>query len=477
MIQRQTLLNCVDRNDTGGTGNVSVPMVPTNDSILCTEVCFSTGALRHRVTKIALTALFLFAGLALAQETKPEPPGRTLPTTAEMYKEVRSVVDPILDQPVQTDSRAYYVGEMGIVPLHAAFHHPDDDWQKRFAAHFQRLMQSKSVVSAFSDLNRTQYLYFASQFLVVAHETGHSDLIPPGLADYVFSEVRAIWLDKPAFVYDHPSMHGMKESINYKLNLRNPAKSYYRGILDWDLFTFAIAADLRTYGGTPEQQKAWRPILDDILSAAERVYRNEVKWTPSGGWVLQPGMWKDHPDFQYAGNPRKERGVRPAPISDISWDTSHFLRGPIWITSMVKAYTGGPLHDYYEKLRSGLATQFFAKVLVPPSSDFPCYRLTNYMDGRNGLFRWGYGSLGQDNGYGPYEASGSLLLGTWRFLETDESRKLYHTLFETFPWQKECVELYLGPTEKGRVRTASELDPNSASLRLYHVMVFLAAGI
>jgi hypothetical protein len=302
-------------------------------------------------------------------------------------------------------------------------------------------------------------------------------MVPPGLPDYVFSEVRAIWMDKPAWVYDHPSLHGLKESINYKLSLRNPAKSYYRAILDWDLFTFAIAADLRTFGGTPEQQRSWRPVLDEVLSAAERVYRDEVKWTPSGGWVLQPGVFRDHPDYQYAGNPRKQHGVRLAPISDIGWDTSHFMRGPLWITSMVQAYPSGPQHDFYEKLREGLATQFFTKVLVPPAPDFPCYRLTNYIDGNNGLFRWGYGSLGPDNGYGPYEASGSMLFGTWRFLETEQAKELYRNLSTSFPWSKQCTELYLGPTEKGRPRTASELDPNSSALRLLHVMVYLAAGL
>ncbi|MGO9648138.1 MAG: hypothetical protein ACLPOO_08785 [Terriglobales bacterium] len=426
----------------------------------------------------SLLCLAAFARVSAAQ--KPSAPivsPTAVPTEAEMYKEVRSVVDPLLDEPVPTDSRAYNVGEMAIIPLHAAFHHPDDDWQKHFAAHFQRLMQSTSVVSGFNDLSRTQYLYFASQFLVVAHDSGHANLIPPGLPDYVFSEVRAIWLDKPAWVYAHAPLHGMKESINYKLSLRNPAKSYYRGILDWDLFTFAIAADLRTYGGTPEQQKAWKPVLDDILAVAERVYRDEVQWTPSGGWILQAGMWRDHPDFQYSGNLHKGHGLQPAPVADISWDTSHFLRGPLWITSMVQAYSGGPQHDYYEKLRRGLATQFFTKVLVPPSPDSPCYRLTNYIDGRNGLFRWGYGSLGADNGYGPYEASGTLLLGTWRFVETEESKELYHKLFVTFPWPSQCVELYLGPTEKGRPHTPSELDPHSSAMRLYHVMVYLAADL
>jgi hypothetical protein len=395
-----------------------------------------------------------------------------------MAQLVRRVADPIVDDSVGTNSRAYYVGEMGIVPLYAAFRRDDPDWQRHFAAHFQRLLQSTSVIAGFNELSRQQYLYFASQFLVVAKDTGHSDLIPPGLPDYLYSELRATWLDRPASAYAHPPFHGRRESTLYKLSLRAPAKSYYRAIMDWDFFLFAIAADLRHYGGTPTQRRAWKSTLDDVLAMAERVCRKEIKPTPSGGWLLQPGVWRDHPDYQYAGHAQAVPGMRPAPAPGGAWDSSHFLRVPLWLTSLGNAYPpGSPQREFYGNLRRGLATQFFTKVLVPPSADCPCYRLNTFMDGSNGVYRWGYGSFGPDNGYGPYQVSGSMMIGTWSFLGTERSKALYRDLSESYPWPRQCIELYLGPSSAGHPYTESQLDANSSAMRLFHVLVYLASQL
>jgi hypothetical protein len=395
-----------------------------------------------------------------------------------MARLVRSVTDPLLDDSVGTNARAYHVGSMAIVPLYAAFRGDDPDWQHHFAAHFERLLQSTSVIAGFNELSRLQYLYFASQFLVVAKDTGHSDLIPAGLPDYLYSELRSTWLDRPASVYAHPPFDGRRESLVYKLRLRSPEKSYYRAIMDWDFFLFAIAADLRHYGGTPAQRRAWKATLEDVLQIAETVCRQEIKPTSSGGWLLQPGVWRDHPDYQYTGYTQAVTGMLPAPSPGGSWDSSHFLRAPLWITSLMNAYPrGSPRHEFYANLRLGLARQFFAKVMVPPSADCPCYRLNNFMDGSNGLYRWGYGSFGPDNGYGPYQVSGSMMIGSWSFLGSERSKTLYLDLAKAYPWPKPCIELYLGPNPGGHPYTESQLDVDSSAMRLFRVLVYLASQL
>jgi hypothetical protein len=424
----------------------------------------------------AWSCLVLLASPAAAQGATPSPAPAA--RDSSMTRLVRSVVDPILDDTVGTSARAYHVGEVAIVPLYAAFRRDDPDWHQHFAAHFRRLLRSTSVIDGFDELSRLQYLYFASQFLVVAKDSGHSALVQEGLPDSLFAELRSTWLDRPAVQYGHAPFHGRRESLLYRLNLQNPTKSYYRAIMDSDFFLFAIAADLQHYGGTPAQRQAWQATLGDVLSMAERVCRQEIQPTPAGGWLLQPGVWRDHPDYQYAGNAQAVSGMRPAAAPNAAWDSSHFLRAPLWIHSLMNAYPDStPQHEFYSTLRRGLATQFFAEVLVPPSADRPCYRLNNFMDGSNGVYRWGYGSFGPNHGYGPYQVSGSMMIGTWAFLGTDRSRQLYRDLSDSYPWPKQCIELYLGPSAGGRPYTDVQLDANSSTMRLFHVLVYLASQL
>lgn len=422
-----------------------------------------------------LFCLVALATLAVAQTSHSAPPS-SAKTPDVAHQLWTAVVDPALQGPLQSSSQAYYAGELLMVPLHAAFHLNDVEWERKFSEHFQRVVKSPDLTDV--TLSRLQYLYLASRFLALAKSFDRQELVPAGLPDFVYGEVRAIWYERSAAQYAHPPFSGMRSRVLFKLNSRNLGKSYYRAILDDELFEFAIAADLRAYGGTSDQQGAWKSTLDDILSTANAVYKREITRTPSGGWLLQPGAWADHPDFQYAGNPRPQHGLRPAPVSDIAWDSSHSFRLPLWISSMIGGFPSESKdRDYYMDLREGLAKQFFAKILVPPSQDFPCYRMNNFMDGRNGVYRWGYGSLGADNGYGPYQVSGSLLFGWWAFLRSSQSTDLYRNLASQFPWPKQCIELYLGPNTGGRPYTDKDLDSNSSAMRVDHLLVILASQL
>ena len=415
-----------------------------------------------------------FVRVAAAQRagTSSVAPGKSQDEVHQLWA---STVEPMLQRPVQSPAQAYQDAEMLMVPMHAAFHRNDLAWERSFSDHFQRMLRNSSQLPDQS-LSRLFYLYLASQFVVVARRSGHVELIPEGLPEFLFGEVEAGWLKRPATQYEHPTFVGMRDRVIWKLNNHKVAKSYYRAFLDDELFLFAIAADLR-YGAT-QKQSSWRLSLDDIISVADKVYTQESTRTPSGGWLLQPGVWTDHPDFKYAGRARTEAAMQPAPLPNIGWDSSHFFRAPLWLTSMMNAFaTGSRGYNFYSGLRNGLAQQFFTKVLVPSSADFPCYRQNNFMDGSNGLYRWGYGSLGSNNGYGPYGVSGALLLGWWTFLETDQSRTLYRSLANQFPWSKQCRELYLGPKPANKPYTDKELDPNSSAMRVYHLIVLFASEL
>jgi hypothetical protein len=426
----------------------------------------------------SLFCLCLIATLPAAATTPVQVPAQTAAKAPDADHQLwTATIEPIFPRPVTTSAQAYYSGEVLLVPVHAAFSRNDPEWEKEFADYFKQFMQAPDQITDV-ELSRLQFLYLASQFVVLAQKSHHAELIPSRLPDLLFSEIQTAWLEKPAGQWEHPFFKGIRERTLWKLNTHNVAKSYFRGIMDDDFFVFAIAADLRNYGGTPEQQQTWRDPLNDILGIAHRVYAQEITPTSVGGWVLQPGVWTDHPDFQYAGNDRAEPGIRPKPVRDITLDSSHSARFPLWLISMRDAYgPGSEAYEFYDNLRFSLAKQFFAKVLVPPASDSPCYRLNNYMDGRNGPYRWGYAEFGPNSGYGPYQVSGALLIGTWVFLKTEETKSLYRNLARQYPWPAQCIALYYGPNRGGAPYTDKDLDPQLPAMRLRYFIVKLASEL
>jgi hypothetical protein len=135
-------------------------------------------------------------------------------------------------------------------------------------------------------------------------------------------------------------------------------------------------------------------------------------------------------------------------------------------------------YSYFRQLRNGLEKQYYTKVLVLPTKEVPCYRTNNYMNGDNGVYRWEYPGLGPNRGYGPYGLSSGLLEGWWVLLDSDRIREVYRDLAATFPWPKQCIEYYLGPTPApGTERPANAYDPNSSAMRLWHLEVLLSSRL
>jgi hypothetical protein len=426
-----------------------------------------------RICLASMVVAALGAPAVLSRSPRKEPPAQA----DELHQLWSAAIDSTLRQTIKGSNQAQNVGETLMLPLHAAFRLRDAQWERSFADHFSRFAANPSTLPS-EVLSRLYYFYLASQFMVLAQQNQQQDLIPPGLPELIFSEVQSVWVTKPAWEWGRqPFPGGARERVLWKLNTRRVEKSYYRVIVDEDLYLLVIAADLKAYRGTPAQQKAWNPLLDDALSIARRVFSQEVVSQPGGGWLFQPGAWTDHPEYQYAGNKEIRPEMKPAPVPGISADSSHSLRFPLWLTSLMQAYPpNSEGYQFFEGLRSGLEKQFFNKVLVKPSNNFPCYRMNNFMDGSNGAYRYNYESLGPGRGFGPYEVSGTLLLGWWAFLDTDRIRGVYRDLAATFPWPKECVEVYLGP-EPTKGYSPSDFEPGSPSMRLWHLDVLLGSKI
>jgi hypothetical protein len=360
------------------------------------------------------------------------------------------LIRPYLADDLWTNRDAYDATTYLMVPLQAAFTYGPESWRQDFADHFQRLMDSRGISMLEGDLNRTQYLYLASRFVSLAQSSGRADLIPAGLVQLLYGEIERLWIHDPVTRYPNGMRKvfsgGLRELIDWTLSPASEGTGPTRAIDDVELFVMGIASDLRAYErsfGGPLRQS---DVIGDLLEVTYRVFRQLVGYTEGGGWLLQPGVWASHDDYLYAGHSRVAPHLSPSPVPGIAADSSHSHRLPVLLTSFSDAYAVTSLrHVFFDSLRQGLEIQFFDEVLVPPSSEFPAYRASNYMDGRNGVYRYGYTTTGGSGGYGPYELSGTLAMGWWSFLGTDRIRHTYQDLAARYPLPSVVLDVYVGP--------------------------------
>lgn len=369
-------------------------------------------------------------------------------------------ITPYLQQPLWRPASAYNATHFMLVPLEASFVDPNPRYRADFAAHFKALNEHYDEVTTSDALSRLQYLYLASRFIALAHATHQVNLVPPELPGKIAADVLRYWTREPAWQWERsPFPGGIRERVRWKLDTRPAGKSYLRAILDEEIYVFAIAADLYTARGDFPALHAVAPDLSAIIATAVEAFKQRVAWQPDGGWLFQPGVWRDHPDFAYAGHRAKSRGLRPAPVDVVAEDTSHSHRMPAWLVSLDAGERARATPDaaYFGTLIDGLRRQFIGHVLVAPTADFPGYRTTNFMDGSNGLYRWGYSSFGPDRGYGPFEASGTLMMGWWSLLGGSQIAEAYAKIAGSFPLPNAVALLYTGPPGKSQPENSTEV--------------------
>jgi len=336
----------------------------------------------------------------------------------------------------------YDAGHYLMVPLHYAFITEDKDFQADFRDHFRCFSENYKSLSG-SLLGKLHYMYLLSRYLVLASENASYLDNFDVLIVYLQNELKKIW-EAPAWMWDSNPFPNMKQRIHWKMRVENVKYSYYKAILDEDLFVFAIAADL-VHLLKNQNKKAVPDYLNEILLKSYDVYSEMVRFN-KGHWYFQQGVWADHPDFFYAGQFEKKPGMNKRPVNNITWDSSHSHRFPMWLKSMRNAYDiKSDEYRYYDKLINDLACTFLSRVYVPPDSSFWGIRLNNYMNGHNGIYRWNYPTQGENNGYGPFELSGTFFLGWWSFLKSDSISNLYEYQADLFPLKKNEIIVYVGP--------------------------------
>lgn len=359
--------------------------------------------------------------------------------TVEMY----------LKDNLWTEQNAYDACHYLMVPMHAAFLFKKLDWEQQFNTHFWRFLEAyqngNSIVEG--RLNRLHYFYLMSRFLVLSAKNGDYGDLQKKMQKLLCEEIENLWCKYPAWMWGmKPFRGGMRERFVWKYSTRKLPYGYCKAIIDEELFVFAIAADLRVVEKITKTKTEKSSLINEILNLAYDVFKNESSFLDNGGWLFQVGVWADHRDYAYVGHLHKDTKLEPKRFRDVAIDVSHSHRFPLWLISLRDAYeSADEEYQFYEKIRKGLTKQFTEKVLIPPCDDFTAYRTTNFMDGRNGIFRWNYKTQGVNNGYGPYELSGTYMLGWWAFCGSKRINDSYCEMLKSFPLNDQVVLLYTGP--------------------------------
>jgi hypothetical protein len=386
--------------------------------------------------------------------SQPEPAAAPVPEVPpELVKLWQSRIAPRLkSEPWKTPQR-YDAASLLMLPLHAAFERRYLSGEEEFADHVARFLAYRDSVDLKPDaqLGWLQYFYFLSRFAVVAATHGRAELVPPELPTAIRGWIGRLWLADAWQWYRKPFPGGVRERLDWKLSGARAikGKSFEHVILDQELMLFAIAADLRRYGRTVGSPLGEDTLLEEIDRYARRVYVDRVAWNADSGWIFQPGIWRDHPDHQHQCRKEKRAGLEPCTKVTGVDDASHGHRYALLLRSMAEAQpAGSEARAYYEHLVWGLERQFFQRIAVPPSTEFVGWRMRNYVDGENGIYRWQFSSLGSNQGYGPYELSGTLLQGWWAFLPGERARQLFVSLAGQFPLGEAQLALYGGPVRR-----------------------------
>lgn len=363
-----------------------------------------------------------------------------------------------------------------MMPMHAAFLLGERPWQKEFSDMFGRMVESGPDWHNAAPLYRLQFTFLVSRYAALAYQTGNRDTLPPKLVPWLFSEFNWWWTQAPILRSGGPAFKGERDKLAWLLVKEKTPLSYIKLWYDQDWFIQGIAANIHCIERlAPYAIKD--PRVAEAMSLTTQVFKSETQSTTDGGIIFQPGVWRDYPDFAYSAYQQKGKGLRPNPSVSGSWDSSHSLRLPAIILSFVNAFPPDSQdRRFYEGIRSRLENQVRLHVFVPPTPEFKAWRAKNFMDGSNGLYRWGKMGLGPDAGFGPYELSGSITLGWWAMLGSPWIQRVYLEQTTLIPYQPNVVATYDAVTIAQTGKSAW-MDPRSSTSLQRELCVRLAGQI
>lgn len=358
-------------------------------------------------------------------------------------------ISALLDEKLYKSRDAYDACHYLMVPMYYAFQSKNETYVKMYMDYMQTFAdfswREKKEFDSMPEIDRNQHLYFVSEYMCLCAEYGYD--IPEKLYKFVYDEMNR-WIESYtgcwASIETYHNMwevfDGLLTGVGY-----GAGKSYDNVFTDYDLFTLAILCDLKFV----LEEKGMKAYDISNLKKAEKyanqMMESEVTWNEDGTWLFQVGVWRDYKDYIYAGleNPEDIQEGKEYKVETIASDSNHFMRMCLFLRSFRRAQSQEEYCQYYVKLLEGLGKTFCNNVLVFPDGEIEYYRLKNYMDGTNGLFRYGYHE--DEIGYGPYQQSSEFLLGWWAFCGNEEITRAYAYTAERFPLNSEGKVIYTDP--------------------------------
>lgn len=350
--------------------------------------------------------------------------------TAEEAVLYDSTVGVLLTQDLWTERDTYDTAHALMVPMHYAFQSGNAQYIHAFGAFFDRFAEDITGKDSYGFLEYDwmtilQFYYFVTQYISLCAQYGYEDLVPVKLIPVITEKVSQFYYEVPGNWDCEPTR---QEHFKQVLAGKEYPRSYYSSIDDFDLFFLSILCDLNVYhrviGAEVTELEETAADLAYALMASPLL--NEE--TERGGWVFQRGVWRDYPDYAYAGHQTITANMEPQPREDIAGDSSHFMRMPVCIISWRNAQPTQKRYALIDKRRAQLATQF-SEVVCKKVDGY--WLASTFMDGTCGVYRYSYHTEGV--GYSGYENSAHILIGWWSLLGDARIQKIYAETLELFP--------------------------------------------
>lgn len=355
---------------------------------------------------------------------------------------LQDLVTRVLQDDLWNSRDCYDSGHMLMLPLHYVFKIHDDKMINNFGNHFERyylyMKKNGSDFNSYSYLNKLHYWYLLTWYYVLLDDI---EKINMELVGYIEEEVtRKYKFYNGNWGVMKSYINSMPENFDFILSKEEKTYKYLRAIVDTHFFTLSIFSNIaviRRKMKSSENELLYR----EVENYAYDLLKSEVVWNRKGGWVLQPGVWSDHPDFRFAGSMDREPVLTM--VDDIGEDISHFFRYPLFLMSFKNASSSLEKESYYNSLILGLCNQLNNDCIVRPTKAVPYYRFTNYISGCNGWFRYNDKT---GKGYGPYQLTSSLTVGWYSLLGKDEGlHTMYEYTYNKMPFDNFGKEVYKEP--------------------------------
>lgn len=370
--------------------------------------------------------------------------------TETMYS---TYITTLLDEKLWNSRDAYDTTHYLMVPMYYAFQEKNEEWIQLFTNHVEKFSNmsegEKEKFEALPEVDKWQYLWWISNYLCLCVQYDYD--IPQKTYDMLYCEMKNRVNSYTGNWESTENYSNMWETYEGLLSGKGYAneKSYSNVFTPLDLKHLAILCDLKYVQDNGKLTQTYdNENFEKAIDFANRIMTSRVTWYEDGTCQFQVGMWRDYPDYLFADltteTEIENRLQSNSVVADVVDDTNHFMIVPLLLRSYSRVQQDINMKQYYEKLSSGISKTFVEKVLKKPTEDCPYYRLTNYMDGRNGFYRYGYHT--DRIGYGPYQQSSEFLMGYWAFCsENDEISEAYAYTASRFPLDDVGKKVYMDP--------------------------------